>query len=291
MELAPRSSRWRRLLIKAVSIPPLVYLFVIAFAWLLEDRLVFVPTTAAHGWVFHEELKTQNVALTLADGTPIHAWWCPKEAATRTVLYCHGNGGNVSFRATTYWNLQQEQNVSVLAVDYPGFGKSAGRANETTCCESAQVAYDWLVKQGGIAPERIILFGESLGGGVVTELATRRPCRAIVLMSTFTTIRDAAQEMYPILPCRWLMRTKFDNLAKLRSLTCPVFLAHGDADTLISPSHARKLQDAARGPTALYLEPGGGHDLEPTPAFHAALREFLARNESSHDEPINPTGR
>jgi pimeloyl-ACP methyl ester carboxylesterase len=263
--------------IRAVGLLAVIYLGVAAGMWLLEDRLLFVGATVADPWVPATDLETRDVALKLADGSPIHAWWCPKDGATGAALFCHGSGGNISLETKTYRNLQTEQNVSVLAVEYPGYGKSGGRATEAACYEAAEAGFDWLTANG-VSADRVILFGESLGGGVVTELATRRPCRAIVLMMTFTTVRDAAQETYPFLPCRWLMRNHFDNIGKLPGITRPVFIAHGDSDPLISPSHAKKLRDAAGGPTALYIEPGGQHDLVPTPGFNAALREFLAKH-------------
>ncbi len=243
-----------------------------------ENFLVFPRLRAADGWQAPGELVAQDLTLPLSDGTSIHAWWCPREGATAALLYCHGNGGNLSLRAPIYQDLQREQNVSVLAVDYPGYGRSGGKPSEAGCYAAAEAGFDWLTTVAKVPAERILVFGESLGGGVAVELATRRPCRALVLMSSFTTLPDTAQQLYPFLPCRWLMRNRFDSVSKLPGIHRPVFVYHGDADELVRPWHAQRMHDVANGPVELYWEPGGTHDLEPSPGFHAALRQFLQKH-------------
>lgn len=267
--------RWRRRLLRVGAFLSVAYLVVGIVMLLLENYLVYHPTRAASWWAEPKELQAVDQRFVLHDGTSIHAWWCPQPNAEGALLYCHGNGGNVSLRAETYANLQREQNLSILAIDYPGYGHSEGSPTEANCCESAEVAYAWLTTEMGVPPDRIILFGESLGGGVVVELATKQPCRAIVLMSTFTSVPDVAKEMLPFFPTRLLMRNRFENLRKLPSIDRPIFFSHGDADTLIGIKHSRKLLSAARGPAELFVEQGREHSFEPSAEFHAALRQFL----------------
>src|SRR5262249_47894422 len=137
-------------------------------------------------------------------------------------------------------------------------------------------AFDWLIARG-VPAQRVILFGDSLGGGVVAELATRRPCRALVLYSTFTSMPEVAHLHYPFLPVRTLMRNRYETLRKLPNIAAPVFVCHGDADDLIPLEHGRQLHAAAVGAKALHIDPGRGHETVITPEFLAALREFLKR--------------
>ena len=243
----------------------------------LESRFLFFPTTAADDWSEPTDFSYRDLTLT-ARGSTVHAWWCPVARAAGAVLYCHGNAGNLSHRVRVYRALQATHNVSVLAVDYPGYGKSEGKPSEAGCYAAAGAAFDWLTGNGGVAAERVVLFGESLGGGVVTELATQRPCRAIVLFSTFTSVPDVARAHYPFLPARWAMQIRFDSLKRMAAVSRPVFIAHGDADRLIPLRHAQQLYAAANEPKLLHVDPGRGHTLMLTPAMQIAMREFLARH-------------
>jgi pimeloyl-ACP methyl ester carboxylesterase len=243
----------------------------------LESRFLFFPTAAADDWSEPDDFQKCDLTFS-AGSTAVHAWWCPRDGATGAVLYCHGNGGNLSHRLRVYRALQTAHNVSVLAFDYPGYGKSGGRPSEAGCYAAAQAAFDWLTTTAGVAAERVILFGESLGGGVAVELATRRPCRALVLFSTFTSLPDVAKNRIPFLPAQTLMSNRFESVRKLAAIRRPVFIAHGDADRLIPLHLAEAMYAAANEPKALHVDPGRGHTLMLTPAFHAALDEFLTKH-------------
>jgi uncharacterized protein len=272
-----KTPRWRRNLYRVVGYSCVGYIVIAVSMMLLENYLVYFPTKATSYWDEAPELPKRDLNLFTTDGTKIHAWWCPREGAQGALLYCHGNGGNLSMRAAWFRDLQQALNVSVLAIDYPGYGKSNGRPSEQGCYASAEAALDWLTNEAHIPAEQIILFGESLGGGVVTEVATRRKCRALVLYCSFLSVPEVGQHHYRFLPVRRLMRNRFDNVSKTPTLSVPVFIAHGDADGMIPPSHAKRLFEIANEPKAIYFEPGAGHVMDPSPAFLSALRDFLER--------------
>lgn len=248
---------------------------VVGLLMIFENRFVFFPVRASEDWHEPEQFEKQDVELTLLDETVIHAWWLPKVGAKDALLYAHGNGGNLSHRLRSYELLRKELNVSILAFDYPGYGKSTGSPTESGCYEAGDEAFNWLVTEGRVSPKRVILFGESLGGAIATELAARQPCRALVLFSAFTSAPAVGKEIYPFLPLESMMRNRFDNLSKIVKLKCPVFIAHGDADRMIRPHHAQKLFDAAPEPKRLYWIPGADHNDDMTAGMAAALREFL----------------
>ena len=270
-----KPSTWRRRLFRWTGWLMAGYIVLAVSMMFLENYLVYFPTKATSYWDDAPDLLKRDVTLLSAEGTKIHAWWCPRDGAMGALLYCHGNGGNLSGRAPWYRDLQQALNVSVLAIDYPGYGKSDGRPSEQGCYAAAEAGFDWLVNEQKVPAVQIILFGESLGGGVTTEIATRRPCRALVLYCSFLSVPDVGQHHYRFLPVRRFMRNRFDNLSKIRGLSVPVFIAHGDADGVIPPAQARQLFEAANKPKAIYWEPGAGHVMDPSTGFLRALREFL----------------
>ena len=168
--------------------------------------------------------------------------------------------------------------IGVLAFDYPGYGKSGGSPSEAGCVAAAEAFYALLAGPLGVAPGRVVLMGESLGGGVAADLAARRPARGLVLAKTFTSLPAVAKSLYPFLPAMTLMRTRFDTKSKLAGVACPVFVAHGTADSLVPPGQADALYAAANEPKALHWMPGDDHNAPLNPAFYATLRGFLGRH-------------
>jgi fermentation-respiration switch protein FrsA (DUF1100 family) len=241
----------------------------------LETRLVYHPTPADEEWHLPPNGRVRDVALRTPDGTGIHAWWCPHEASSGALLYCHGNGGNLSQRKDLIVDLQDRLKESVLIFDYPGFGKSEGKPTEQGCYAAGDAAYDWLAQEMHISPSRILLYGGSLGGGVAVELASRRDHRALILVNSFTSAPDVGQIMYPWLPIRWLMHNRFDNLGKIGRCRRPVFIASGTADQTIPFVMGERLFAAANEPKRFFPMEGLGH-FDPLPAAALdALCSFL----------------
>lgn len=248
----------------------------------LEARSLFHPVRASEDWIAAPNARVKDVELLTASGTRIHAWWCPTERwqpAQGALLYCHGNAGNLSYRADTIARWQKELGQAVLIFDYPGFGWSERKPTEAGCYAAADAAYDWLTGAQGVPPERLLIYGGSLGGGVAVDLASRRPYRALILVKTFTSVPDTAQCHYPWLPCRWLVQNRFDSLAKIGRVHGPVFIAHGTADRVVPFAQGERLFAAAREPKAFFPLHGYDHNHTPGPDFYNAVRDFLACTE------------
>ncbi|HXG11943.1 MAG TPA: alpha/beta hydrolase [Gemmataceae bacterium] len=279
---SPRRSIFRRLL-RLAFLAACCYLGVILVLLFLENWLLFRPTRASEDWIPPPNERFTDVELISADGTRLHAWWCPPEGwepVHGATLYCHGNAGNLSHRGESILRWQRPPlRQAVLIFDYPGYGKSEGKPTEAGCYAAADAAYDWLVREKQVPPERLLLYGGSLGGAVATDLAVRRPHRALVLVSAFTSIPEMAQEVYPWLPARWLVRNQFDNLAKIGQCTQPVFIAHGTADSLVPFAHAERLFAAANEPKHLFRMEGYEHYHTPDPEFYLTLADFLEKCE------------
>ncbi len=260
---------WLRLL----WLGALLYLGVVIVFMLLENTLLYHPVRASTEWIPPPSPRIQDVEFHTGDGTRIHGWWLPVDGATSALLYAHGNAGNLSHRGSVLVPMARTLGVSVLIFDYPGYGRSEGRPSEQSCYAAGLTAYEWLAQQ--VPPENIVLFGKSLGGGVMTELATQLPHRALVLVKTFSSVPDIAHDIYPWLPCRWLVRNRFDSLAKIGHCTGPVFIAHGDCDRIIPYAHGQRLFDAANEPKRFLLMPGCDHNDMLSNDFFLALRQFL----------------
>jgi fermentation-respiration switch protein FrsA (DUF1100 family) len=245
----------------------------------LVRYFLFRPVSYTQDWQPPPpDLHIEDVHLS-AVGIPIHAWWAPPlgwEPAQGALVYCHGNAGNLSHRGEGLRRWHQQLGVAPLIFDYPGYGRSGGRPSEAGCYAAADAAYDWLVETAHVPSEKILLYGGSLGGGVAIDVASRRPHRALVLVSTFTSLADMARKRLPWLPAGWLMRRRWDNLHKIRSCRRPVFIAHGTADRLVPFRQGERLFAAANEPKAFFPMNGYDHQHTPGPDFYEALRRFLA---------------
>jgi fermentation-respiration switch protein FrsA (DUF1100 family) len=203
----------------------------------------------------------EDVRFKTDDGVTLHGWFFPADRnsprAEFAFLICHGNAGNISHRLELCEALL-ETGASVFVFDYRGYGLSEGRPGEEGTYLDAQAAHAWL-RQKRFRGEQIIAFGESLGGGVVSELALRETLGGIVLQSTFTSIPDAGKELFPWLPVRWLSSIKYDTRAKLPRVTVPVLVMHSREDELIRFHHAEKNFAAANEPR-IFCELRGSHN-------------------------------
>ncbi|MBV9126008.1 MAG: alpha/beta hydrolase [Planctomycetes bacterium] len=256
------------------------YLAVLLILLTLESRILYRPVRAADEWLPPPNARVRDVLLHTTDGTLIHAWWCPTDHWDKSqgaLLYCHGTYGNLSLPTNDVRPWQRELGAAVLTFDYPGYGRSEGQPSEEGCYAAAEAAFEWLTQIQQVAPEHVLLVGNSLGGGPAVELADRHPHRALVLCRTFTSIPDMAQVQCPWLPARWLVRNHFENLAKIGRCAGPVFIVHGAADRLIPPSQGKDLFEAAPGPKEFILVEGLSHNDPLRPEVFQQLRTFLKK--------------
>ena len=235
-----------------------------------EPRMVFTPSQAYSSWTRKgyeavEQGRTralvQDVWLTTADGVRIHAWFMsPRGDRGRelpVVLWFHGNAGNVG-RFLRVYEKVVGLSAHVFAVDYRGYGHSEGTPSEEGVYRDADAAWDYLTRQQGIPPERIIIYGFSLGGAVAVDLAARVKPGGLIVQSSFTSIPELAHNHYPMVP-RWLVRTQLDSLAKISEVRCPKLFIHSTGDRLIPYDMARRLYDAAPEPKEFLVVKGAGH--------------------------------
>ena len=245
-----------------------------------EPRLIYFPDRKLAANPLQTGLAYQDVWLHTSDGVKLHGWFMPsRKPSGLTLLLLHGNAGNISHRMDKY-RVLLELGVDVFAFDYRGYGNSTGEPSEAGLYLDANTAYRYLTQQRGIAPQRLILYGESLGSTVAVNLASTQPSGGVVLEEAFTSAADVAQRMYPFLPVRWLVRHKFDTLEKISRVNAPLLILHSQDDELFPLSYARRLLAAAKPPKQLVVLHGGHNDAFATSAarYHAALQQFFSAN-------------
>jgi fermentation-respiration switch protein FrsA (DUF1100 family) len=268
--------RWRAAVRAVLRI---LVLLVIAGGLLLvfEKHLIYFPTRAHEVTPAALGLASEEVELRAEDGVRLHGWFLPVKASRLTVLVCHGNGGNVSHRLDRVLLMQSRLNVDTLLFDYRGYGKSEGSPDEQGTYRDARAAYRWLVAHGH-GPERVVLFGESLGSAVALQLALEVEARALVLESPFASVPEMARAVYPFLPLWPFVRTRYDNVAKVARLRMPLLVLHGERDEVVPFAQGRRVFDKAPEPKRFFAIPGASHNdtyLVGGEPYWRALREFL----------------
>jgi hypothetical protein len=270
---APRAPAWwKRALRSAGLTAALVLLLGAGFVVFLEESFIYFPHKGDVG-----PSPGEDVWLTASDGVRIHGWYVTHPEARHTLLWLHGNAGNIEYRRDMLEDLRALP-ANVLLIDYRGYGKSEGKPTEKGLCRDARAAYDWLC--GRTKPERIVLLGKSLGAGPACDLAAQAPVGGLIVQSAFTSAPDMAPLVMPLFPARWFMRTKFDNLSKVAALPCPKLFIHSRDDEIIPFRMGEALHAAAAEPKeCAWFDRAGHNDLWVThsKAYYACLAAFLER--------------
>ncbi|MBI4564549.1 MAG: alpha/beta hydrolase [Planctomycetes bacterium] len=261
----PAASMWRRAL-RVARLPFLgvagFYLLLMGLAMGLRDRYVFFPTRFPQGdWAARDRTSCpiEEVEFPAADGVKLVAWYARPPEPRGTVLFFHGNAGNISDRLFVLEALASI-GLETLGVDYRGYGKSEGSPSEAGLLEDAEGAYRYLTEQRGVPPARLILFGKSLGGAPVIDLATRHACAGLIVQSAFTSIADMAARIVPVFPIRWMIRSPLDNLSKIRRVAAPKLLLHSRDDEIVPYEMGLRLYEAAPPPKSFVEFEGVGHN-------------------------------
>jgi fermentation-respiration switch protein FrsA (DUF1100 family) len=253
------------------------YLILLAATFLLQPRLVYFPITRLQMIPTQVGLPYEDVSFETRDGLRLHGWYIPAQGASYTVLFFHGNAGNISHRLESL-AIFHRLGLNTFIIDYRGYGNSQGSPDENGTYQDALAAWEYLRQEKQIKPDDIILFGRSLGGAVAAWLATQVNPRGLILESTFTSLPDLGADHYWFLPVRWLSRYQYDTQAHLSALSAPVLIAHSRDDRIVSFHHAQSLY-AAANPPKRFLELRGGHNegfVVSGDGYVDGLQQFVA---------------
>ena len=234
------------------------YLLLCAAVFFLQGWLVFAPNRTLDRTPEDLGIPFRSPELSTSDGVRLSAWLLAADEPRGALVFCHGNAGNISDRIEAA-RVFRNMGLSVLLFDYRGYGASNGSPSEDGLYLDAEAAFDYLVEREGFAPEKIAVYGESLGGGVAVHLARHRRVACTITESTFTSIPELGAEIYPWLPVSILARIRFDNAAKVGDLSAPYMIVHSETDRTIPFSHAEQLRERA-DPSSEFLITGGDHN-------------------------------
>lgn len=261
---ANRRKAWQRLMLTvllcvAVGVP--------LGLWALrrfETAVVFHPERYVEGEAWRLPAGGEEVWFEAADGTRLHGWFvrARAEQAHAALVFFHGNGGNINGLGW-FGEAWAARGFDVLLFDYRGYGRSHGAATgERELYMDADAAYDYVVARRGVAPQKVVLYGQSLGTTAATDVASRRPCAAVILESGLSSAEEMSALVLPGVPAfvRRLARNRFESTRKLAEVRCPVLVAHGERDEVIPVEQGRKLYAAAREPKQLIVLPAAGHN-------------------------------
>lgn len=257
----------------------LPYAALVAFLWLRQESMLFLSDMPSREIVATPAdigLRYEPLRLPTADGETLDAWFVPAPGERAVLLFFHGNAGNISHRLDSV-KIFHDLGLSVLIIDYRGYGQSTGRPTEPGTYEDARAAWRYLVEDRHIPAQRIVLFGRSLGGAVATWLATNVTPRALIIESAFRSVPDMAAQIYWFLPVRWLARLQYPVEAMLPQVDAPVLVIHSRDDEIIPFAHGEALYAAAPEPKRL-LELQGDHNsgfLQSRARYTAGIDAFL----------------
>jgi len=230
---------------------------IFAYIKYIEQKGIYYPAKEISVYPSLFGIPFKDIYIVTEDKVKINAWFLPNPQAKYTILFFHGNAGNIAGRIDKL-QILYDLGFNIFIIDYRGFGKSEGRPSETGLYRDAFAAYDYMPGTLGIKPEGIILYGESLGTAVAIDLAIHREVKGLILEGAFSCGRDMAVKIYPFLP-GFIFSNSFDSLAKIEDIGVPKLLIHSREDKIVPFSLAEKLYKHAKGPK-VFLEIRGDHN-------------------------------
>ena len=252
------------------------YLVICLLMVVLERHLVYFPPTPLPNDQQAKQLGGEEVWLQAADGTKLHGWFFPHDDPRFAVLYGHGNGEDAERNSRLMARLRDDMQASVFIFDYRGYGLSEGTPHEAGIILDGLAAQRWLAKRMSISTDEVVLYGRSLGGGVMVALAEQLGAKALIVHSSFANMTDVGADRYFWLPVRLLMRNRYPSEERIKNYEGPLLQIHGTADGVVPLKLAKPLFDASPSEHKRFIEaPGGTHNGPLSQDVFAALIEFL----------------
>lgn len=245
--------------------------------YLQQSSMIFFPYATLDQTPAEWGLVYEDVFVDTEDGVRLHGWYIPRHGSKQALLFFHGNAGNISHRGASV-EIFHRLGLNVFIFDYRGYGKSQGKPDEKGLYKDARAAWRYLSKERGFGQEEIILFGRSLGGAVAAELAAEIQPGGLILESTFSSAKDVANAVFPVLSRLIFLRYDFDTAAHVRRVACPVLVLHSPDDEIIPFRLGEKVFQAANEPKS-FVKMRGDHNsgiLMSQPDYERALGVFVS---------------
>lgn len=255
------------------------------YLFLVQGRMIFYPNVPSRKLTASPAdvgLDYETVSLSASDGVKLHGWFIPARDEKGTILFFHGNAGNISHRLDTL-KIFHDLGLSTLIIDYRGYGRSQGSISEHGTYLDGGAAWSYLTRTRKIPARQIVIFGRSLGAAIAAHVAAGAKPGGLILESAFTSVPDMAARLYPVLPVRLLSRYEYDTRQKLLSVSCPVLISHSPQDEIIPFENGLQLFESAREPKR-FLEMRGGHNegfLASGQGYRDSIGEFITASLSA----------
>ena len=259
-----------------------IYGILCLFLFFTQAKLLYYPNIPSRKLTASPTdigLDYESVSVTASDGTTIHGWYVAAQPEKGTLLFFHGNAGNISHRLDSI-GIFHDLGLSTFIIDYRGYGQSQGTISESGTYLDAEAAWNYLTRTRKIPVGQIIVFGRSLGAAVAAHIASEYQPGALILESAFTSVPDMAARLYPIFPVRLLSRFQYDTKKMLGSVFCPVLIIHSPDDEIIPFENGLHLYESARQPREL-LRIRGGHNegfLVSGSIYTEGINNFIEAN-------------
>ena len=235
------------------------FAFLILYLKYYEKKGIYFPIRKIHLTPKEIGLEFEDVYFSSSDGIKLNGWYIPAKEARATVLFCHGNAGNISHRIDVIY-LFCKLGLNVFIFDYRGYGRSQGRPSEEGLYRDAQSAYKYLIEKRNLNESSIVVYGKSIGANVAVELCSKVKTAALISESAFTSALEMGKKLFPFLPIKWFISIKYDALSKIKDITVPKLIIHSEDDRIIPFRHGRKLFEAAPEPKEFYPMRGGHNE-------------------------------
>ena len=249
-------------------------LFIFAYLRYFEKKGIYYPSKDI---IYNPQdvgLKYDDVYFETDDGLRLNAWFIPAEIPRGTLLFCHGNAGNLSHRVEII-EIFNKLNLNVFIFDYRGYGRSLGSPSEQGLYRDAQAAYQYLLSRNDIDKDKIVIYGKSIGANVAINLASKVSAACLISESGFTSAYDMGKKLFPYLPIKWIITTKFDAIEKIKRINIPKLIIHSQNDEIVPFKLGEKLFEAALQPKEFY-QMRGTHNA----AIFMAPEEYSLRLDS-----------
>ena len=251
----------------------LIYFFILISTYIFQRNLLYHPSENNY---FGDQLlvSVKKIKITTKDNIELLSWYHNKNTNDyKTILFLHGNAGSLENRIHKI-NHFKDMNVNFLLLSWRGFSGNKGKPTESGLYEDARSAVRWL-KSNGITEKNIIIYGESLGTGVATEIAQNKNFAGIILESPFTSMIDAGKDKYPYLPVRLLLKDKYESNKKIQNIKSPILIMHGMVDNIVPFDMGKKMYELANEPKYSYFSEYDDHMMEYNENLLKALKNFI----------------
>ncbi|MHC4544910.1 MAG: alpha/beta hydrolase [Planctomycetota bacterium] len=263
------------------------YLGLGTILYFMQPTFLYSPVQEISNTPDELGMDFEDVVFKTEDGLRLNGWYIPAENSQFTVLFCHGNGGNIMHRLDSI-NIFVNLGLSCFIFDYRGYGSSEGKPGEEGTYLDVEAAYEWLTKEKKISPNDIIIFGRSLGGSIATYLAAKVEAKSLVIESAFTSYVDMGRKFYPYMPVRWFARFSYRTIDYIKNVHCPVMIIHSRSDDIVPFEFGLELYEVANEPKE-FVEISGSHNdgfLVSSESYKKAWTKWLQllKESESHVE-------